>query len=108
MNSKDYERGRKINEKTELKDGENPIADAIEKGSRFEGDMDLTKEEEEAIKNENREDSIAMRSVMMHYRWPRNGDNVYIPYHISGTYYDFERANIARAFEDYENNTCIR
>ena len=86
----------------------NPIADAIEKGSRFEGDMDLTKEEEEAIKSGNREDSIAMRSVMMHYRWPRNGDNVYIPYHISGKYNDDEHANIAKAFLDYENNTCIR
>ena len=108
MSAKDYERGRKINEETELKDGENPVADAIEKGTRFEGDMDLTKEEEDAINSGNREDSIAMRSVMMHYRWPREGDNVYIPYHITGPYNVNETAHIERAFMDYENNTCIR
>ena len=46
---------------------------------------------------------------MMEKRWPRDDDGmVRIPYYISGIYNDKEEAHIARAFEDFENNTCIR
>ena len=87
---------------------EDPVEDAMEKGDGFQGDMDLTPEEAEIIINGTENDSISMRSVLKEKHWPRVGSNVKIPYVISGKYSEKERANIARAFEDFENNTCLR
>ena len=80
----------------------------MENGDGYQGDMDLTPEQAAIILNGSPEDLISMRSAMKQNSWPRRGLNVYIPYVISGEYNEYERANIARAFEDFENNTCLR
>jgi hypothetical protein len=80
----------------------------MENGDGFEGDMDLTPEQVAIIVNGTPEDLISMRSSMKEKSWPKRGMNVYIPYVITGEYNEDERANIARAFEDFENNTCLR
>ena len=73
------------------------------------GDIDATPEEIQILESGNIEAILELRSVMMDKRWPRESDGmVRIPYYISGKYNDKEEAHIARAFEDFENNTCIR
>ena len=105
----DYENGRKINETTEIAKDQNPITKAIENSPGSFGDIDATPEEIQILDGGNIEAILQLRSVMMEKRWPRGGDGmVRIPYYISGTYNDEEEAHIARAFEDFENNTCIR
>ena len=108
LQKKDYINGENIDEDTELSEDEDPVEDAMEKGDGFQGDMDLTPEEAEIIINGTENDSISMRSVLKEKHWPRVGSNVKIPYVISGKYSEKERANIARAFEDIETNTCLR
>ena len=80
----------------------------MENGDGYQGDMDLTPEQAAIILNGSPEDLISMRSAMKQNSWPSWSGNVYIPYVISGEYNEDERANIARAFEDFENNTCLR
>ena len=100
--------GRKIDEENEIPKDQDPVQDAIENGDRYEGDMVLTEEQAAIIVNGTKEDVISMRSAIKENHWPRHNSNIYIPYVISGEYNDNERANIARAFEDFENNTCLR
>ena len=80
----------------------------MENGDGYEGDMDLTPEQAVIIVNGSKNDKISMRSAIKEKHWPRRGSNVYIPYVISGEYTDKERANIARAFDDFKNNSCLR
>ena len=80
----------------------------MEKGDGFQGDMDVTSDQAAILKNVNNKDSMALRSALTSKTWPMKGSNVFIPYVISGEYDEDERANIARAFEDFENNTCLR
>ena len=105
----DYENGRKINETSEVPKDQNPITTAIESSPGSFGDIDATPEEIQILESGNIEAILELRSVMMDKRWPRESDGmVRIPYYISGKYNDKEEAHIARAFEDFENNTCIR
>ena len=100
--------GRKIDEENEIPKDQDPVEDAIENGDGYEGDMVLTEEQAAIIVNGTEEDVISMRSAIKENHWPRRESNIYIPYVISGKYNKNERANIARAFEDFENNTCLR
>ena len=108
LTKEDYANGAKIDEDNEIPKDQDPVADAIEDGYGFQGDMDLTADQAAILENGNEKDSIASRSALTSKTWPMKGSNVFIPYVISGEYDADERANIARAFEDFENNTCLR
>ena len=41
-------------------------------------------------------------------KWPKTGDYVEIPYTISSTFNEIERAIIALGIEEYRQKTCIR
>ena len=103
----DFIRGSHIDEKHELHEGEDPIQDAIEKGHEYEGDIQLSPEEKEIIVNGTEKDKLTLREDWPRH-WPKRDSLVYLPYVLSDEYDTEERANIARAIEDYENNTCIR
>ena len=50
-----------------------------------------------------------MRAALKTRLWPKTGDFIQIPYTIDHSKYDTsERANIARAIDEYEEKTCIR
>ena len=40
--------------------------------------------------------------------WKKYNGIVHVPYILSSSFSKFERANIDRAFKEYEKNTCIR
>ena len=40
--------------------------------------------------------------------WKKYNGIVHVPYILSSSFSKFERANIDRAFMEYEKNTCIR
>ncbi|XP_068239385.1 zinc metalloproteinase nas-4-like isoform X2 [Palaemon carinicauda] len=80
-------------------------ADPIELAGLFQGDIMLNPEdqlEELAKWNTTRRGRSAM--VDVHRRWP----NGVIPYVISQTYDENERATIAKAMSEYHNKTCLR
>ena len=81
---------------------------AIETGHEYEGDIVLTAKEAEIIVNGTKEDKISMRSEIHESHWPKHNSLIYIPYVISDVYDKKERAHIARAVKDYQDNTCIR
>ena len=68
----------------------------------------LTPEQASIIINGTEDDLISMRSSIRENHWSRKGSKVYIPYTITGTFSKKEKSNIARAFAEYEKNTCIR
>ena len=108
LTKEDYINGAKIDEDNEIPINQDSVADAIEAGYGFQGDMDLTADQAAFVANGGENDCISSRAVLTTKHWPRNGSNVFIPYVLSGEYDQDERANIARAFQDYENNTCLR
>ena len=109
LTKEDYINGAKIDEDNEIPKDQDPVADAMEDGYGYQGDMDLNAEEASFFfGNEKKKDSISSRAALTTKKWPRIGSNVFIPYVLSGEYDKDERANIARAFEDFENNTCLR
>ena len=71
----------------------------------FEGDIILTAEQAAIIEKGTYEE---LRSASTRNRWPKSGSNVLIPYVLSSSYSTSERAGIAKAFKEYESNTCIR
>ncbi|XP_064079183.1 zinc metalloproteinase nas-4-like isoform X6 [Macrobrachium nipponense] len=80
-------------------------ADPIELAGLFQGDIILDPEdqlEKLAKLNTTRRGRSAM--IDIHRRWP----NGVIPYVISQTYDENERATIAKAMSEYHNKTCIR
>ena len=90
-------------------DKEDPIEEAHEDGNMYEGDMDLTEEQIALLEGGDRAAIMEMRQVMLRNHWPRVGDHMIIPYTINANQFDkSERKNIARAFEEYEKQTCIR
>ena len=105
MTKQDYENGRNLNTANQAQNGiPNPIdaAHADGKGN-YQGDMMLTPYQLKRVKGEGR----ALYPFVNY--WPSNGTHVNIPYDISdATFIDFEKSIIARAFQDYELNTCIR
>ena len=44
------------------------------------------------------------RNAFKHMKWP----NARIPYTLDPGFDDHQRAEVARAFENYHNNTCVR
>jgi len=104
----DFVGGDEIDIDSEIPAGQDPLNDAIENGNGYEGDIMLTPEQASIIINGTEDDLISMRSSIRENHWPRKGSKVYIPYTITGTFSKTEKSNIARAFAEYEKNTCIR
>ena len=110
MNIDDFVAGDEIDLDNEIKDGQDPLEDAIESGNGFEGDIVLTPEQTSVIINGTEDEVIAMRSARNSKHWPKQGSKVIIPYKIrpGSNYGPKERQRLARAISEYERNTCIR
>ena len=108
LDTNDFANGEKIDLENEIPPGEDPLNDAMS-GNGFEGDIDLTPEEKKALENGNEGEPIEMRQAVVNKRWPRVGDYIQVPYTINHNEFEpHERANIARAIEEFEKHTCIR
>ena len=105
MTEEDFENGRKIDPTKQISNGNtDPIDDVLahSKGN-YQGDMMLTPYQLKIVNGQGR----ALHPFVTH--WPSNGTHVNIPYIISDTTFTAnDRANIARAMEDFATNTCIR
>ena len=106
LTEKDFENGRKIDEANQIPNGaKNPLDDAFGNGTgNYQGDMILTPDQLKEVQGRKR--GLTPFSVHL---WPFNGKHAIIPYTISdNSFTSSERANIARAVEDFDTNTCIR
>jgi len=107
LTEEDFENGRKIDLANQTSNGEiDPLDAAIKYGkANYQGDIMLTPDQLQQIKGTGRAlDPIAKL-------WPDDGivPHVRIPYIITdNTFTTDEKANIARAVEEFEKNTCIR
>ena len=106
LDIEDFANGDEIDTENEIPDGEDPLNDAHENGDGYQGDMILDPEEIELFENGN---ATQMRAAYADKTWPKIGDRVVIPYKMNHAEFSSdERANIARAIEEYEKYTCIR
>merc|ERR1712018_109725 len=110
ITQQDWENGRKIDLETQRPPGTNPLARAIDTygGGNYQGDIMLSDEQKSILMGRKRGLEKRLLSFVGH--WPRNGSLVYVPY-TTDDFNDFsssEKANIARAIEEYNNKTCIR
>ena len=85
------------------------MSDGIDKvahsGEKFQGDIVLNPEQYKVIA----ENKPRGRNLELIKYWTRENDVVPIPYIIAACDYSAqERANLARAIEEYKNKTCIR
>ena len=114
----DYEAGAEIDPDKEVPDGVPVISDLVE-GDFYQGDADLTDdqkavgsriEQRELTELEMRQAWVGQRGAER-FKWKQSSDGkVYVPYTFQNynSYTAKERANIAGAFEQYEQKTCIR
>ena len=105
----DYIHGEEIDLEHEIPDDEDPLNDAHEKGKGFQGDLILTEDQIATLESGNETALMEMRQVILKNHWPKKGDHIMIPYTINAAEFSSdEKANIARAFEEYEKHTCFR
>ena len=102
MTDEDFLRGRDIDVSLQKSDER----DFHEHGkANYQGDIELTPEQYEVIV----EGKPKGRALNLIGHWPGDGLVVNIPYIITACdLTDAEKANIARAIEEYKNKTCIR
>lgn len=107
MDSDDFRRGAEID--TTVPEGLT-ITEAGEGGSAFEGDIQLTELQRAIMEGGTDEEKDEVRSATKneHHKWPKVGDIIEVPYTITNDFDQEERALIARGFDDYHKNTCIR
>ena len=98
----DFERGRYIDVSLQKSDGQ----DFHERGGgNYQGDINLTSRQYEVIV----EGKARGRSLTLVGHWPQDGAVVNIPYIITACdFTDDEKANVARAIEEYKEKTCLR
>ena len=110
ITEQDFENGRKIDLETEIRIGTNPLARAIDTygGGNYEGDIMLNAEQLLILTGGRR--SLDERLLSFARHWPRDGLVVNVPYTIEDwdNFSINEKANIARAIEEYADKTCIR
>ena len=107
LNAKDYRLGDMIDK--DVPEGKS-IASALEQGDGYEGDIKLN-DEQEAIMRTGTDDERALvraASTYSSHKWRKVGDYVHVPYTISDDFTEVERGLIAKGFQDYHKNTCIR
>ena len=100
-----------IDLETEVPPGEDYIRDNIEETEKlhqnsscfFEGDIVTTPEVRERIKTGDRSATTHKRLL-----WKKYDGVVHVPYVISSSYNNNERAVIKRAIDEYAKYTCIR
>ena len=87
-------------------DGSDHISNAHEMGGgNYQGDLQLTPEQFQVIA----ENKPIGRALTLIRHWPRVNGIVKIPYIMSVCDYTTnEKARLARAIQEYEDNTCIR
>ena len=110
MTTEDFENGRKIDLASQEPEGLNSSSNEVfENGDTlYQGDMILTPYQLQLVQGTGRSlHPWALTWGLRH--WAKNGTHVNIPYKISSpTFTDDQRANIARAAQEYEKHTCIR
>ena len=105
----DYIHGEEIDLEHEIPDDEDPLNDAHEKGKGFQGDLILTEDQLATLESGNETALMKMRQVILKNHWPKKGDHIMVPYTINANEFSSdEKANIARAFEEYKKHTCFR
>ena len=106
----DIQHGRQINLETQRPKGTNPLGRAIDTygGGNYQGDMMLTEEQLSLFTGGN--SRLEKRLLALVGHWPRTGSLVKVPYTTEdwNTFSTFEKANIARAIEEFATKTCIR
>ena len=104
LDDEDFRRGAEI----DVNVPEPDISDLAGAGNQFEGDIALS--EDERMMVENGIHPAESRSAIKDSRkkWPTVGNHVEVPYTITDEFDQEERAFIARGFDDYHKNTCIR
>jgi hypothetical protein len=110
ITDQDFENGRTIDLDTEIPEGTDPLARAIDTygGGNYQGDIMLNEEQLLILTESTR--SLDERNLKFTGHWPRDGSVVNVPY-VTEDWDKFtssEKANIARAIEECDNKTCIR
>lgn len=110
ITKQDFENGRKIDLDTEIPPGTDPLARAIDTygGGNYQSDIMLDEEQLLIMAESTR--SLDERNLKFTGHWPRDGSVVNVPY-VTEDWDKFsssDKANIARAIEEYDNKTCIR
>ena len=102
LTDQDFLNGRDINMSRESSDGRS----FHEHGkANYQGDIELTPEQYEVIV----EGKPKGRALNLIGHWPGDGSVVNIPYIITACdFTDDEKANVARAIEEYKEKTCLR
>ena len=108
----DYEAGEEIDVDNEIPKDVEPISKAVE-GDKFEGDEILTDEQKAAMgigsDRDLMERELEIRQAYNRARkWPKKNGKAYVPYVLGAHFTSKEKKVMARAFEEYERNTCIR
>ena len=112
MGIEDYEAGEEIDVDNEIPKDVEPISKAVE-GDKFEGDEVLTDEQKAAMgigsDRDLMERELEIRQAYNRARkWPKKNGKAYVPYVLGAHFTSKEKKVMARAFEEYERNTCIR
>ena len=110
ITEQDFKNGRKIDLESEIPQGTDPLARAMDTygGGNYEGDIMLDAEQLVIITGGRR--SLDERLLNFVGHWPRDGSVVNVPYTVEDwdNFSTSQKANIARAIEEYNNKTCIR
>ena len=104
LDSEDFRRGAAI----DLNVPEPDLNALAEGGNQFEGDIALSDEERMMVENGIHPGETRSAIKDSSRKWPRVGNYVEVPYTITNQFDKEERAIIARGFDDYHRNTCIR
>ena len=107
MSATDFANGDALDiSRSKSNDGSGSITKSHELGGgNYQGDLQLTPEQFEVIA----ENKAIGRALTLIRHWPRVNGIVTIPYVMSVCdYTDNEKARLARAISEYEDNTCIR
>ena len=86
------------------------ITEAGEGGKEVEGDIKLNELQRPIMETgtDDEKDEVRASSKDERNKWPKVGGFVEVPYTITDEFDQEERALIARGFDDYRKNTCIR
>ena len=101
LDETDFSNGDKIDMNAQNGDR---LQHSMENSGLFEGDIILS-DEEIAKMSQNGYRSATTRRDR---KWEKRGSTVQVPYVLSSSYDEEERASIARAIKEYQSKTCIR
>ena len=107
LDETDFANGDKVDMNAQNGD---PLQDLMETSGLFEGDIILSDEEIAEMSNNTEEALNGYRSATTRRdrKWKKRGSTVQVPYVLSSSYDEKERAYISRAIKEYQSKTCIR